>query len=440
MQLFRWYRDYILREKAWIIFLPWLLAYAALVVLMHRDILITDEIRYFEYGENLTKGYFSPREYLYLVCGPGYPLLLMPFIGMGMPMLVLRLLNAALLYLGVVFLYKSLRVGGLSIRWSFAASALWASYPPPLDKLVQLVTEPLVLCLVPVLLYLVLHLGQTSRPKWLPWLAGAVFGWLILTKIIFGYVLMVLTLGWIIWAKWDRQQGWTLLKLKSVAWFMVIPWLLYTYSLTGKPFYFSTFGGSLLYSMSSPHPHEYGNWIPQDFVLSGSRSQPEMAQQIGTQYYRENHAEIAQLLEEAPDDAVRDSIYRAKAWANIQSHPDKFLQNWVANLSRMFWRFPFSYYQHEISILFFILPNSFLFVSMMLGFLLTWRYRNLLPPYLKWLLLLTVVYLGGSSLLSAFPRHLYVIQPVLLVWMSLVFRAWLVDMQGGKWKDWLVGD
>lgn len=437
MRLIRWYRKLIYEERLWLLFLPWLLFYLGLVLIMHRDLLITDEIRYFEYGQNLTQGFFSPREYLYLVCGPGYPLLLAPFIAMGFPTLILRLLNAALLYLGLIFLFKSLRLVKLSKKWAWATTALWACYPPPWDKLVQLVTEPLVLFLVPLFMFLVLRLSQALRPQWLPLVAGLVFGWLILTKIIFGYVLGVLLIGWLFWNKWDRNQGWPLLKLKAVACLVVFPWLLYTWSLTGKAFYFSTFGGSLLYSMSSPYPHEYGNWIPQDFVLSGSRSQPEMAQVMGTQQYQTNHAEINILLEVAPDDAVRDSIYRARAWQNIQQHPGKFLQNWVANISRMFWRFPFSYYQHELSILFFILPNSFLFVAMCLGLVLSLKYGTALSPYLRWLLLLVLIYLGGSSLLSAFPRHLYVVQPVFLVGMSLIFRAWLEGIQAGKGAQWI---
>lgn len=38
------------------------------------------------------------------------------------------------------------------------------------------------------------------------------------------------------------------------------PYLVYTYALTGKIFYWGNSGGLSLYWMSSPHPQEFGDW------------------------------------------------------------------------------------------------------------------------------------------------------------------------------------
>ena len=69
-----------------------------------------------------------------------------------------------------------------------------------------------------------------------------------------------------------------------MAFIVNVPYLGYTYHLTGKMFYWSSFGGNNLYWMSSPYPEEYGNYYRFPFTEShdripGSRKQIEINHQ-----------------------------------------------------------------------------------------------------------------------------------------------------------------
>ena len=51
-----------------------------------------------------------------------------------------------------------------------------------------------------------------------------------------------------------------ILKLNFIALLFTIPYLIFTYNITGKPFYWSNNGGMLLYWISSPHKTDLGEW------------------------------------------------------------------------------------------------------------------------------------------------------------------------------------
>ena len=70
------------------------LAYAVLALYTGNAPADGDEIRYLDHTLNFTQGYFLPVERPELLNGPGYPLILLPLVKMGAPMLLLRLLNA----------------------------------------------------------------------------------------------------------------------------------------------------------------------------------------------------------------------------------------------------------------------------------------------------------------------------------------------------------
>ena len=70
---------------------------------------VQDETRYLGFADNLTHGFYSPRDSVQLWSGPGYPLLLAPFRAIGFGPGALRLLNAPLLFAAVWCFFQFLR-------------------------------------------------------------------------------------------------------------------------------------------------------------------------------------------------------------------------------------------------------------------------------------------------------------------------------------------
>src|SRR2546425_8983498 len=88
-------------------FLPLLALYLAIVLVFAKDGLQGDEIRYVQFASNLTQGYYADPVYV-LWSGPGYPLFLAPFMALGWSWLLVKLLNAFLLFGGVIYFYRTL--------------------------------------------------------------------------------------------------------------------------------------------------------------------------------------------------------------------------------------------------------------------------------------------------------------------------------------------
>src|ERR1700749_1174588 len=100
-----------LLHNPYFIFLPFLFFYAYVIVINKWPTLYGDEIRYADFAWNLLHGYYSPPPpHINLWNGPGYPLLLVPFMALKIHALYITMLNAVFQYLAVVFLYKALRL------------------------------------------------------------------------------------------------------------------------------------------------------------------------------------------------------------------------------------------------------------------------------------------------------------------------------------------
>ena len=69
-----------LSRRPWIALLPFLVLYVVLVLVFHKDAMEGDEGRYVFFAENLSQGFYSPRDEINLWNGPGYPLVLVPLV------------------------------------------------------------------------------------------------------------------------------------------------------------------------------------------------------------------------------------------------------------------------------------------------------------------------------------------------------------------------
>ncbi len=88
--------------------LPFLLIYIGIIYFYSGDELIADAVRYHAYAENIVQGYYTPKEAPRLGNGPGYPILLAPFVAMNAPLVLMRIPNAFFLYFGLVYFFYTL--------------------------------------------------------------------------------------------------------------------------------------------------------------------------------------------------------------------------------------------------------------------------------------------------------------------------------------------
>ena len=406
-------------RNPFLLYLPFLFFYAYVIVINKWPSLYGDEIRYVEFAHNLIHGYYSPSApHINLWSGPGYPLILVPFIAVHVPVLYITLLNALYQYLAVVFLYKALKL--ISSHSIAAISALLlAVYPNALSILPILYTEALTYLLISAFVYSV-TLFYVKRRSGYAIAAGLLLGYIALTKIIFGYVLIAALIVSLALLLFRRKKAYYsgLLRIAVVGLAVTVPYLGYTWYLTGKPLYWGNSGGMSLYWMSTPYEHEYGDWKVPD--LTNNQYPTLFKSPDVVKILKKNHAKEINLILKH-NEIEQDELFKQKAVSNIVAHPIKFLANYCDNLSRMLFNFPYSYAYQDDAILRNILIGSLIFWSAVAGIMVTWINRRKIIPPVKLVLLVTGIYLLLSGALSSYPRQFDVIVPVLLFWLGYLF-------------------
>ena len=182
-----------IRRNPFLIFSPFLLLYIVFILLLYNKILWGDEIRHIAYANNLLHGFYSPPQpNSSLEVGPGYPLFLLPFLAFHIPLIFVNLMNAVFTYLAVVFLFKTLKQIA-SFKSALIFSLFLACYFNSLEFMVLMYSESLALFLVSLVMFLIIkafNQHEKIKTKRYIWLAGFFIGFLVLTKIIFGYVVL----------------------------------------------------------------------------------------------------------------------------------------------------------------------------------------------------------------------------------------------------------
>ena len=400
-------------RNPFLIFLPFLILYILYVIKFHNDTLEADEARYLQFANNLLHGFYSPpAPDIDLWCGPGYPIFLMPFAALGLPMIAVTLVNSLLHYLSIVLLFKSL-IKRVSFKLAFGICLFWGLCFSSYDYMALMHTETFTIVLVALFIYSVdTYFTTKSRTHF--YLAGVVLGFIVLTKILFAYVILVMLIGCgallLLWRSDKNLKGSVLILL--IAFATTVPYLLYTYNLTGRLFYWGNSGGMSLYWMSTPHENEFGDWNNETFTgvldheLSGSTALLKKTHQadldIVTQY----------------SGLEKDDAYKEMAIANIKSNPKKYVKNIIANLSRSLFGFPYSYsfQRPQIKIWYF----AIFFTVALLCFIITVLNWNEIEFSARFLLALGTIYWGGSLLISMYNRMLLVVIPIFLFWMACV--------------------
>ncbi|HKU44179.1 MAG TPA: hypothetical protein VJR89_38725, partial [Polyangiales bacterium] len=219
--------------------------------------LFGDEWRYLYYADNLLHGFYSPPERVYIVNGPGYPLLLLPFVARGWTEGA-RYANAVWHAGTMVYAWAVLRPY-LRLPWRIVAVAALGWYGPLVAHVPLLYTEVVCCFFVSGWLY---HALRSQRVA-----AGLYLGALCMTKVIFGMGLVVfvaLTAGVWLYRRSPLVARHLIISLLALA--LCVPFETYTHRLTGRWLYWSSSGGNNFYWLTSPYPEESGDWYHHGWV------------------------------------------------------------------------------------------------------------------------------------------------------------------------------
>jgi hypothetical protein len=431
-----------LTGNAYLLFLPFLLIYVSIVLIFHSDPFWGDEGFYFFFAKNLTHGYYSPPPpNITLHYGPGYPIILTPFVALQIPFLFIKLLNPVFFYLSIVFLYKSL-MRYTSPKIAITFSMFWALYYNAWYFFYRMHSEIFATFLIATLVLLILKVFDKDKPikgnKYI-YLAGFVIGYIALTKVIFGYVLLVmLTVTAILWL-FNRKAGnyRTTMFILVVAFVTTLPYLTYTYRLTGRLFCWGTTAGNNLYWLTNPTIGEYGNWLPdprpeqistQNHGDTNNAKKPSLglrnisifipgAEDSLNLHHKKDYEEINKYKGLARDDA-----FKKIAIKNIIAYPDIFIRNCFCNMERILFNYPNAYMLQKPGNLSKFPMNGIIVVFILIclpASLMNWR-KIIFPA--RFLLFFAIVYLGGSVLGSAESRMFTVVAPIIIFWIAYIIH------------------
>jgi hypothetical protein len=367
-----------------------------------------DETRYLAYAENLSQGFYTPTDDPHLRNGPGYPLVLTPFVAMGAPAFLMKFLNLGFMLGGLWFFFSFCQTF-LSDRHAFFTTLILGLYPPLLQWIPFLYSECFTFFLIcGSLFFLSKWMNHPAKGIWFLLLSALFFSALIHTRVVFAYLELAMALLSFVGYIWRKRTAYRQSAISfALAFVLFLPYVSYNHSLTGKWFYLGTNGGASLYWMSSPYSGEWGNW-------NSEQKLPKMPE--FDEHHRELYAEAFQLTH-----VKRDSLFKAKAKENFQAHPKAYAKNWIANLGRFVFHHPYSYRKEGIKTYFYIIPNMFLVVFAVLSLLPAWLRRNAFPPEIIVSLAVALLYFGGSSMIHATTRYLVLFVPFFLPYLAFVF-------------------
>jgi hypothetical protein len=274
------------------------------------------------------------------------------------------------------------------------------------EMLRHLLSECLTWFLISLICY---SFAKSLSQKTISWkdvlLAAFSVAYLAMTKVIFGYVIIIMlfvsVFQFLFSSFYAPAKKAALIFL--VSFLFCLPWLFYTYSLTGKLLYWSNSGGMSLYTMSTPYNDESGQWYDQKRLVNSP-----------------NHAAFMDsVMKLSP--VQRDDAFKQTAIKNIKNHPGKYLTNLVSNVGRLLF-FPTDYVSNSIFSYYPFVPNMFVVVFIVIAFIISIIQFKSIPHEIVLLFLFIIIYLVGSTFLSAYRRMFYITIPFWFFFFSYVFN------------------
>lgn len=375
--------------------------YIFIVLVASTNTFQGDESRYVLFANNLSQGFYSSSDNITLTNGPGYPIVLLPFVIFKLPWIMAKLLNALFLFWGMIYFYNALRFY-MSERFALYFTYALGVYPPMLVQIHLLLTESFVFFLICGFLFHFCKLYNSSRKnRWIQLIITSCYlGSFILTKIYYAYIFLgILLLIVLLYFLKRRDSLKNSLLVYLFAFIICLPYLFYTHSLTGKYFYLGNAGGQSLYWMSTPYNNEFGDWHGEPLDKN-----PDLLK---------NHEDFFKKISTLGT-IQKDEVLKKEGIRNIKNHPGKFFRNWLANIGRMLFSYPFSYTYQKLTTFFYIIPNMFIIVISFLLVYPSYKGRRLIPDEIWLLLMFVFIMFVGSSLVSAYSRQFSILVPIVV--------------------------
>jgi hypothetical protein len=405
-------------------FTPLLILYVFLVFTRGQSELFGDEIRYFAYAENLTQGFYTTQENPNLINGPGYPLYLAAFLSLNLPPLIPKLFSAILFFLGIFLFYKTLLFYIPKKGATFFAYIL-GLYWPMLIRLQWNNTEPLVIFLLCGFIYLMAKIQKSQKNTKLNiFLAALMVGYVALTRDIFSYVILValiLSLVYFLISKDKMALKWA--ATLGLGFLVVVPYLAYTYSLTGRHLYFSSNGGEQLYWMSSSLPGEFGSFKSIDSLYIGKSGIVDSS-----------HVQFIESIYDLPYVERNDALI-SRAKENILQNPKGYVKNIIANIFRLIGHGPSSFEYQVWATYKYLLTHLLFLVPLLFTIIPAWIHRKSVPREFYFLLVVILIYFGGSILVAATSRYFVLTIPFILLWLAFFYTHMVQFSFVNKWKQ-----
>jgi hypothetical protein len=377
-----------------------------------------DEWRYVHYANNLLHGFYSPRDRVFISNGPAYPLFLAPFLAAGW-LDGARYANAVFHALSLVYAWLVLNAR-LKVPWSLAAVGLLFLYLPTSEFLPLLYTELSCFFLVCAWTYHALNIDQA---RFQTSIAGVYLAVLALTKVIFGYVLVAFLAIALVNAVWTRsKRAWRRhAAAAGLALVLCVPYLAYTYSLTGRFFHWNSLGPNSFYWLTTPYPEEVGDWYHQGWVQQNPILRAHhlaLFEEASGLAKNPNLSAEEQVLNLSTPEA--NDLFARAARKNVREHPLKFAKNWLYNLVRLFLDVPVSVRRTPFWNLY---SKAHLAMLAFTGYVVVRAWRTKVLPAANFVPVLLFGALGFAaySLSSATARFLF---PVVPIWW-LGAASWL---------------
>ncbi len=394
-------------------FLPFLVLYCIYFFLNIDQDLILDEGRYWSYAENLVQGFYADpdSDYGFLWNGPGYPIFLSIFQFLEIPFNLAKSCNIIFLYVAVVYFYKTLLFFLPGKKALIITCLFGLMYPIYIECMIRLQVESISILLVCLMCYSIFAYENHRKKKYM-WIASISIGYLILTKVFFAYVFIfvLLLLVPLYFSSKKNKEYRNYGQIVLIGIIFSLPYLMFTYSLTGKFPYYSDAGGLSLYWMSTPYENELGDWhyfkgLPDDHFI------------------KQNHKDFFESIEHLPH-VEKDMALKRQAFENIANHKLKYFKNYLLNIERLFIMYPTAFQERPMKdYLINFLPNIIVFFLLFLAVILILARAIIISPMINFLLLLTVIYVGLTCLFSAFTRFLYPAMPIMILFISMVFSS-----------------
>lgn len=376
--------------------LPFLLLYLIISLVFAPSKFIWDEERYFRYANNLLIGVLSPpAPNIDLWSGRGYSAILSLLLFFKLPVITLRILNSFLLYFSLVIFNNTIETYS-DKRYLSKFTILLGAYSPIYMFLPLIMTECATWLLVCIILNLFVKAVKNETKSLKIILFCAFFiAFLAMTKVIFGYVIVLMLFFSLliqIFPKY-RPAGKKTAYIFLFSFFFCLPYLIYTYNLTNKLFYWSDSGSMSLYTLSAPYPKDYGDW----------KSEEEMSQNVN---YKDFMQKISKL-----NPMEREIAYKTQALENIKKHPLKYALNCLANTGRLFFGYPKTNTLQSFDMYFYLLPNMFMVSFIFITLIVSTYHLKLIPVDIQLMFVFIFIYLFGSILVSAYCRMFMITVP-----------------------------